>query len=99
MPKSRSKRVAKSSQKRDFFDYAIYFFTVATPLFEIPQAYTIFATHNASGVSIWTWGFFLIDNLFWIFYGWRRRIMPLIVTSILYLVIELIIVIGIMKYA
>jgi uncharacterized protein with PQ loop repeat len=99
MPKIGSKRVLKSNQKKDLFDYAIYFFTVATPLFEIPQAYIIFATHNASGVSIWTWSFFLVDNLFWIFYGWRRRIMPLLVTSILYLVIELIIVIGILKYS
>jgi uncharacterized protein with PQ loop repeat len=97
MPR-RLKHVAKRPAK-DPFDYVIYFFTVATPLFELPQAYTIFSTHSAGSVSIWTWGFFLIDNVVWLIYGFRRNLKPLVLTSILYLIIELIVVVGILKYS
>jgi uncharacterized protein with PQ loop repeat len=91
---SKIKRHQKSS-----FDYIVYFFTIATPLFELPQAITIFAKHDAGSVSIYTWGFFLIDNVVWIIYALRRRLMPLLVTSILYLVIEIGVVVGIVLYS
>jgi uncharacterized protein with PQ loop repeat len=80
-------------------DYFIYFFSVATPLFELPQAYTIYVNHNAQNVSIYTWSFFLIDNVAWIIYGLRRKSKPLVITSVLYLLIELIIVVGILRYS
>jgi uncharacterized protein with PQ loop repeat len=86
-------------KKKDPFDYVIYFFTVATPLFEIPQAYIIYTNHNAQDVSIYSWGFFLIDNLVWIVYALHHKLKPLLFTSILYFIIELVIVIGIFKYS
>jgi len=89
----------QSTKRREPFDYLIYFFTVATPLFELPQAYVIYAHHAAQNVSIWSWGFFVIDNIVWVFYGIRNRMKPLIITSVLYLLIEMIIVIGIVKYS
>jgi len=86
-------------KQREPFDYIIYFFTVATPLFEFPQAITIYAHHSAQDVSIWTWGFFVIDNLVWIIYGLRRNLRPVFISSLLYLIIEASIVIGILRYS
>src|SRR5438270_613817 len=87
----------KKSRKEPF-DYVLYFFAVATPLFEIPQAYDIYSHHSAANVSLATWGFFCIDNLIWIFYAWRKRLIPVLLTSLLYEVLEVAIVLGIILY-
>jgi uncharacterized protein with PQ loop repeat len=101
MPQRSKKHIARQHKKarKDPFEYIIYFFTVATPLFEIPQAITIYARHNAGSVSIYTWSFFLIDNIVWIIYGFRKKLKPLFVTSVLYFIIEVTVVIGIIRYS
>lgn len=86
-------------RKKQPFDFVVYFFMIATPLFEIPQAYTIFANQSAENVSLWTWVFFCIDNLVWMVYGFRQREMPLFLTSALYEIIEVSIVVGIIIYS
>jgi len=89
---------ASTTAKRDFLDYVVYFFTFATPLFEIPQAIEIFASHSAQDVSIWTWAFFCLDNFVWIVYALKRRIMPVLITSILFEIIEVTILAGVVIY-
>lgn len=87
------------THQKEFFDYVVYFFTIATPLFELPQAYEIYASKSAQDVSLWTWSFFLIDNIVWIIYAAKRRVLPLLITTILYLVLEAAIVVGIILYS
>jgi uncharacterized protein with PQ loop repeat len=89
----------KTKKQKEPFDYLVYFFTIATPLFEIPQAVTIYANHAAHDVSIWTWGFFILDNIVWIAYGLRKKLRPVYISSFLYLIIEASIVFGIVHYA
>ena len=89
----------RKKKQRDIVDYLIYFFTFATPLFEVPQALEIYAHQSARDVSIWTWAFFCVDNLVWIIYGLRKRIVPIVITSVLYEVIEVVILAGIVAYA
>lgn len=72
---------------------------VATPLFELPQAYTIYAHRDATNVSLWTWLFFCIDNFVWMTYGWRQKELPVFLTSALYELIEVSIVAGIIMYS
>jgi uncharacterized protein with PQ loop repeat len=96
----KQKHITKTkSVPKHFFDYVVYFFTIATPLFELPQAITIYSTHNAESVSLTTWSFFLLDNIIWIIYALKRRIMPLLISTILYLLFELLIVVGILLYS
>lgn len=85
--------------KTEPFDYLVYFFTIATPLFELPQAYAIYANKSAEDVSLLTWAFFLVDNFVWIIYAIKRKVLPLLITTALYLLIEVFIVIGIILYA
>lgn len=91
-------KIIKKGQAKEPFDYIVYFFTIATPLFELPQAYAIYANQSADDVSLLTWSFFLLDNFVWIIYALKRRVVPLFVTTILYLVVEIAIVIGIILY-
>jgi len=89
----------KAGKRKEPFDYVIYFFTIATPLFELPQAYAIYSSHSAGSVSLASWSFFLLDNIVWIIYAARHRMKPLLVTSILYLIIESVVVVGIIIYS
>jgi uncharacterized protein with PQ loop repeat len=90
---------ARNKKTKTSHDFLVYFFMVATPLFELPQAYSIYKNQDASGVSIWTWGFFSIASVVWFSYGLRHKLMPLIVTYSLYFIIEAVIVVGIIKYS
>lgn len=71
---------------------------VATPLFEVPQAWAIYSSHSAVNVSLTTWGFFSFANIAWIIYAMRHHYWPLIITSSLYMIIEVSIVVGILIY-
>jgi len=86
------------NQPKDFLDYLVYFFTFATPLLEIPQALEIYFSRSAENVSLWTWGFFCLDNFVWIIYAWRRRLWPVLITSLLFEIIEFAVFIGIILY-
>lgn len=99
MAKDKHKHFHVQTKKpRDGLDILVYFFTFATPLFEVPQVLEIYSRHSAQDVSIWTWAFFCIDNIVWIAYALRKQIMPVLITSILYEIFELAIFIGILIY-
>jgi uncharacterized protein with PQ loop repeat len=89
----------RKKRKKQPFDYVVLFFTVATPLFELPQSYTIFSTKDASGVSLATWGFFLMASIVFATYSFREKIRPWFITSILFALIEGSIVTGIIMYS
>lgn len=85
--------------RRDPLNLMMYFFSIATPLFEVPQAWEIYTHQSAHNVSLVTWGFFCVDNLAWIIYSLRKKEWPLLLTSVLYEVLELVIVVGIIRYS
>ncbi len=93
------KKVLRHKKNKTPFDYVMYFFMVATPLFELPQAISVYSTQNAHGVSVWTWAFFAASSLVWLTYSIRNGLFPLIVTYSMYILIETGIVVGIILYS
>lgn len=89
----------KKKEPKTTFDFLVWFFTIATPLFEVPQAYAIYSSKSAENVSILTWVFFLLSDLVWLAYGIRNKIMPLIIMYIFYTIVEAGIVVGILLYS
>lgn len=90
---------SQKKPKKTPLDFLVYFFMIATPLFEIPQAIAIFSSKDASSVSLWTWGFFWAASVVWFAYGFKNKLMPLMVTYGLYFIVEAFIVFGIIKYS
>lgn len=88
----------RKKKKLEAFDYLIYFFTFATPLFEVPQLLEIYTNRSAQDVSLLTWSFFCLDNVVWIIYAAKRKLWPVLITSLLYEVFEVAILIGIILY-
>lgn len=89
----------KKKEEKEPFDYVVYFFMIATPLFELPQAYTIHSSKSAESVSPYTWGFFFIASFVWLAYAIRNKLKPLIIMYSMYLVVEASIVAGIVMYS
>lgn len=92
------KHKKKKGQKNDFLDILLYFFVFTTPLFELPQAYLIYSSKSADGVSFLTWFYFALSSVIWLIYGLRKKLKPVIWAYSFYLIIETAIVIGILKY-
>ncbi|HSE29169.1 MAG TPA: hypothetical protein VLA77_01115 [Candidatus Saccharimonadales bacterium] len=86
-------------QKRGPLDLLVYFFMIATPLFEIPQAIAIYSSKDAASVSLLTWSFFWAASVVWFMYGYKNRLVPIMVTYGLYFIVEAVIVAGILMYS
>ena len=64
----------------------------------IPQIYTIWTSKNAAGVSLLTWALYVGASLVWFVYGMAVKNRPLAVTGALWILVELGVIIGILKY-
>jgi uncharacterized protein with PQ loop repeat len=72
--------------------------SVLHPATALPQVWSIYATHNVSGVSAPTWlGFMAIGTVF-MAYGVMHRLKPLILLQSLWFIIDGLIVLGIILY-
>ena len=47
--------------------------SVFTLLMTVPQVWTIWAHHQAAGVSVLSWGAYLLSAFLWFWYGVQRR--------------------------
>jgi uncharacterized protein with PQ loop repeat len=79
-------------------DRAMAVAAVVHPLSAVPQISQIYSTHDVSGVSLFTWLFFVLVGGVFLAYAVVHRIRPLILTQILWSVNDLLIVGGILLY-
>jgi uncharacterized protein with PQ loop repeat len=81
------KHLHKNKQRTKFEDF-IYVFAFTTPLFEIPQFVSILEARSAENVSLITWAYLAISSFAWLVYGIKKRMRPLIVSYVLYVIVE-----------
>jgi len=79
-------------------DNSIIFVGIFAQLMTIPQIIKIWFEKNATGVSIFPWIAYLIYAIFFLFYGLVHREKQIIIIYILWILLNLIIVIGILIY-
>ena len=81
-----------------FLDKLTFVAGVVGPFTVLPQIYGIFHTHSAVGVSLATWLLIFIVTFPWILYGVAHRDKSIIVSFILWEVMNLGVVIGVLLY-
>lgn len=81
------------------FDVFIVVVVVVGPLTALPQLYTIFAYENVQGVSLLTWLFSAVFPIPWLIYAIVHKEKPLIISSVLWMLVSFMIVIGVMMYS
>lgn len=71
---------------------------VLAPLASLPQVFQIIETKNADGVSVLTWVLYMLLSILWIIYGIAHKERVIVVTNILWLILELFIVVLSLMY-
>jgi uncharacterized protein with PQ loop repeat len=80
------------------FDRIIYVVAILGPLTTLPQIIKIWNERNADGVAASTWCAFLFFNTFWITYGILHREKPIIITYILWFLMNGSVALGAILY-
>lgn len=81
-----------------FYDKFILFFGIIGPLLAIPQLVKIWIEQNAAGVSLFSWIAFLCIATSWLVYGIIHKEKPIIVSNIIWIIVDILIIIGIFIY-
>ncbi|HEY4963391.1 MAG TPA: PQ-loop domain-containing transporter [Candidatus Saccharimonadales bacterium] len=84
-------------QRREILAVA-YIVAVIQPLMVLPQIIEIFSHHSAHDVSLTTWIMLLIFNISNFIYALVFNIKPIIINNAIWIVVEIILVIGILIY-
>lgn len=79
-------------------DYCMFFVAVAGPFALLPQVVQLFQTHDASSLSLVTWGLFFSMNFIWILYGVVHKEAPILITHCLFAILNGAVVYGILLY-
>jgi uncharacterized protein with PQ loop repeat len=74
-------------------------FSVIMPATTIPQIYKTYVYQDASGVSLWMWILYCFACIPWLIYGVVHKAIPIIVLNILWLIVQIIMIIGVILYA
>lgn len=81
-----------------FLDKLTFVVGVIGPFTVLPQIYSIFTTKSAAGVSLATWTLIFIVTFPWILYGIAHKEKNIIVSFILWEVVNLLVVMGVLLY-
>ena len=79
-------------------DHLIYGIGILAPIMGSFQAVKIWSEQTASGVSLVTFAFNMIANVFWFAYGVIHKEKPIIMMYFLFFIVNLVIVAGILKF-
>jgi uncharacterized protein with PQ loop repeat len=88
----------KKSAYLVFLDKLTFVVGVIGPFTVIPQTYSIFSTKSASGVSLTTWVLIFVVTFPWILYGIAHKEKSIIVSFILWELVNLLVIIGVLMY-
>jgi len=79
-------------------DSIVLFFGIVGPLANVFQAFKIFTEQTAAGLSLFAWSFFVLVNLVWIVYAIVHKERLILISYIMWLLTNLLVVIGILMY-
>jgi uncharacterized protein with PQ loop repeat len=96
MPHKSYRKLKRSDKSKTSpqLERLVLFVAIAEPLMTIPQIIQIYIEHN-TGSSIVTWTLYLSASIVWLIYGVKARNTPILTTAILWIIMEVVVVIGI----
>ena len=95
----RPKISLKNKEHKYIIDKVVMFTGLIGPIASIPQAIAIYSAQDAAGVSLITWGLFIVTNAALLIYSLVHKLPALIVSNICWVIIEVIVVLGILMYS
>lgn len=89
-------KVVKHKHDNRTLDVLTYIIGPLIPLSTLPQVYNVLIAKETEGVSLITWGFYLLSSTLFAFFGIKHKEKLLIITYVPFVLIEALIVIGIL---
>ena len=71
---------------------------IVEPMMTLPQIQEIWVNHQTGGVSLLTWALYFFSSVVWFVYGLAIKDKALTVTGLLWIIVDLIVVIGVLIY-
>ncbi|MEK7471777.1 MAG: hypothetical protein AAB624_00865 [Patescibacteria group bacterium] len=90
--------IATSRANVKLIDRLTYAAAIVEPIFTLPQAYQIFHSGNAEGVSIVSWVGYEVLTIVWLFYGYIHRDKMIFIYSLLSGIVQAAVIIGAAMY-
>lgn len=82
-----------------FLDKITLVIGIIGPFVVVPQIYSIFSSHSAAGVSLFTWILMVVVNFPWVLYGLAHKDKSILISFSLWEVMNLLVVIGVLLYS
>ena len=92
-------RKSEEAQSPSRLRRALGFMSIATMVMTIPQVWTIWASHQAAGVSTWSWGAYLVSAALWLAYGLERHDRAIYLPCIGWIALDAAVIVGALIYA
>ena len=72
--------------------------SVATMLMTVPQVYSVWVGGNVGGVSLLSWGAYLVSACLWFIYGLQKQDKTIYVACIGWILLDAAIVVGVLLH-
>lgn len=92
------KKTPKKTPYIVFLDKLTFVIGIIGPFTVVPQIYNIFSTKSAAGVSAATWALIFAVTFPWVLYGIAHKEKSIIVSFILWEIMNATVVIGVLLY-
>lgn len=92
-------RKSEEAQSPSRLRRALGFMSIATMVMTIPQVWTIWASHQAAGVSTLSWGAYLVSAVLWLAYGLERHDRAIYLPCIGWIALDAAVIVGALVYA
>jgi uncharacterized protein with PQ loop repeat len=87
---------AASSQSR--VEKLLPVLSIATMLMTLPQIFTIWVEHEVRGVSLLSWGTYLLAACLWFVHGLQKKDKSIYVACVGWVLLDAAVVIGVLVY-
>lgn len=74
------------------------FMSIFTMLMTIPQVWTIWVQHQAAGVSVLSWGAYLLSALLWFWYGLQKGDRNIYLACVGWIGLDCAVIVGALTY-
>jgi len=77
-------------------DNVLRFMSIATMVMTLPQVYSVWAGASPGGVSLLSWGAYLLSACLWLAYGLRKRDKMIYLACIGWIALDVAIIAGVL---
>jgi uncharacterized protein with PQ loop repeat len=96
LPHHHSATPAAGARGASALDKALPVLSVFTMVMTVPQVWSVWVDGNVSGVSLLSWGAYLVSACLWFFHGLQRRDKAIWVACIGWVLLDAAVVAGIL---